>query len=182
MISMQQNLIPIGGALVCAGVGSVTDLRDRRIPNWLTCPATLAGLLLHGITQHWSGLGDSALAGLIAGGIALLFWLARGMGAGDVKLMTAVGCIAGLSSLPLLLLSISIAGAVFGLAFSAFRGRPLDTLSNTLALIAHHGRRGLTPHPTFNLGNLDSLRLPFALPVAAGCLFTLCFVAMEAPL
>jgi prepilin peptidase CpaA len=178
MITLQQQLISMGGALLCAVIGSIHDLRDRRIPNWVTGPAILAGLLLHGVIGHWSGLGYSALAGLIAGSAALVFWFAGGMGAGDVKLMTAIGCIAGLSSLHLLLFSIAIAGAVCGLALSVYHGRLRQTLSNVIALLLHHTRQGLKPHPELNLDNPGTLRLPFALPIAAGCLLMLCSVAL----
>ena len=91
----EQQLIFLGGSLLCAGIGSVTDVRERRVPNFVTGPAIVVGLMLHTIFGGWRGLGDSALAGLIAGGIFLVFFLAGGMGAGDVKLMAAVGCFAG---------------------------------------------------------------------------------------
>jgi prepilin peptidase CpaA len=176
MTTLQQQLIPTGGALFCAVIGSIHDLRDHRIPNWITGPAILAGLLLHSLTGRWSGLGYSALAGLVAGSFALVFWCAGGMGAGDVKLMTAVGCIAGWPSLHLLLLSIAIAGGVCGLMLSVYHKRLRQTLSNAIALLLHHSREGLKPHPELNLDNPGTLRLPFALPIAAGCLVTLCGV------
>ena len=81
MITSQWQLISMGGALLCAVIGSIHDLRERRIPNLLTGPAIVAGLVLHACVGHWSGLADSALGGLIAGGIALIFFVAGGMGA-----------------------------------------------------------------------------------------------------
>ncbi|MDP9050240.1 MAG: A24 family peptidase [Acidobacteriota bacterium] len=174
MITPLQQLIPMGGALLCAVVGSIHDLRDRRIPNWITGPAILGGLLLHGVTGHWSGLGESVLAGVIAGAVALVFWFAGGMGAGDVKLMAAVGCIAGLFDLHLLLFSIALAGGICGLALAVYHGRLRPTLSSAGSLLRHHLNHGLAPHPELNLNNPGTLRLPFALPIAAGCLATLC--------
>jgi prepilin peptidase CpaA len=53
-------------------------------------------------------------------------------------------------------------------------------LRNTAVVLAHHGRWGLKPHPELNLDNPRTLRLPFALPIAAGCLVTLCTLAWEA--
>ena len=178
----EQQLMFLGGSLLCAGLGSITDVRERRIPNLVTGPGIAAGLMLHTISGGWRGLGDSALAGAIAGGIFLIFFLAGGMGAGDVKLMTAVGCIAGLSSLPLVVISTAIAGGVFALAIGIYNRRLGETLRNVAALIQHHGRNGLTPHPELTLDNTRTLRLPFALPIAAGCLFTLCTLAWEARL
>jgi prepilin peptidase CpaA len=176
----EQQLMFTGGSLLCAGIGSVTDVRQRRIPNLLTGPAIAAGLMLHTVYGGWRGLGDSALAGSIAGGIFLVIFLAGGMGAGDVKLMTAVGCFAGLSPLPLVILATALAGGVLALAVSLFHGRLRETIHNVASLLQHHGRQGLKPHPELNLGNARTLRLPFALPIAAGCLFTLCTLAWEA--
>jgi len=177
MYALPQQLMFTGGSLLCASIGSVHDVRERRIPNAVTGPAILAGLMLHTISGGWAGLGDSALAGLIAGGIFLLFFLAGGMGAGDVKLMAAVGCFAGLAPLRMVVISTVIAGALFALAVGIYNGRLRETLRNVGALLVHHGQQGLKPHPDLNLTNTHTLRLPFALPIAAGCLFTLCTLA-----
>jgi len=177
---LPQQLMFTGGSLLCAGIGSVHDVRERRIPNLITGPAILAALLLHLIFAGWGGLLDSALAGLIAGAIFLVFFLAGGMGAGDVKLMAAVGCFVGLSPLSMVVLSTVIAGAVFALAVGLYNGRLRETLRNVGALLLHHGQQGLKPHPDLNLTNARTLRLPFALPIAAGCLFTLCTLAWQA--
>ncbi len=176
---LEQQLLFTGGSLLCACIGSVMDVRERRIPNLVTGPAVVAGLMLHAIYGGWRGLGDSALAGLIAGGIFLIFFLAGGMGAGDVKLMTAVGCIAGLSSLPVVAIATALAGGLFALAVCILHGRLRETLGNVAALLQHHGRKGLTPHPDLNLTNARTLRLPFALPIATGCLVAFCIVAWE---
>lgn len=180
MDSLQQQLLFTGGSLLCAGIGSIHDVRTRRIPNRFTGIAVAAGLLMHGIAGSWSGLEESALAALIAGGIFLLFCLSGGMGAGDVKLMAAVGSIAGLAPLRLLIISTAVFGGILALGVAIYHGRLRETLANAGVVLGHHGRRGLEPHPERNLANATALRLPFALPVAAGCLFTLCVLAWEA--
>jgi prepilin peptidase CpaA len=177
---LEQQVMFTGGSLLCASIGSVTDVRERRIPNLITGPAIIAGLLLHTIYGGWPGLGDSALAGMIAGGVFLIFFLAGGMGAGDVKLMAAVGCIAGLSPLYLVMISTAISGGVFALSISVYHGRLRETICNIAALLQHHGRLGLKQHPELNLGNDRTLRLPFALPIAAGCLITVCILVWQA--
>jgi prepilin peptidase CpaA len=78
-----------------------------------------------------------------------------------------------------LLLSIAIAGGVCALVLSVYHKRLRQTLSNVTALLLHHGHQGLKPHPELNLDNPGTLRLPFALPIAAGCLVTLCGLAFE---
>jgi prepilin peptidase CpaA len=156
-------------ALACALIGSGYDIREHRIPNLLTGTSIIAGLLLHGVMGGWSQVGSSALAGLIGGSVFALFYWAGGMGAGDVKLMIAVGCLMGLSPLRVMLLATSLSGAVFGLAIAIYKGRLRQTLTNVAAIMAHHGREGLTPHPELSLANSQTLRLPFALPIAVGC-------------
>jgi prepilin peptidase CpaA len=77
--------------LAVGGVAVVTDLRERRIPNWLTIPLLVAGVLFRGATEWGDGL-LSALSGMSVGfGIFFVLWLAGGSAAGDVKFMAAVG-------------------------------------------------------------------------------------------
>lgn len=76
-------------------VAVVVDLRSSRIPNWLTFPAMGFALAAHTWLTGVHGTLFS-LAGLGAGfGLLLLVYLAGGIGAGDVKLMAAVGAMVG---------------------------------------------------------------------------------------
>jgi prepilin peptidase CpaA len=178
--SIEQQILCVGVALTCAIAGSVFDLRERRIPNRLTAPAIAGGLVLHTAIASWRGLAESALAGVIAGVIFLIFYVAGGMGAGDVKLMAAVGCIESLRQLSTVLIATAVAGGIFAVAISAYHRRTRETLCNVGELLTHHCRYGLQPHPALNLSNQQVLRLPFALPVAAGCLYTFCSLAWSA--
>jgi prepilin peptidase CpaA len=82
------------GALVAVYItaAAVTDLRTRKIPNWLTVPAAIAGFLFHtftpdGIGPWWS------LAGFAVGFVVLLLpWILGGGGMGDIKMLAALGC------------------------------------------------------------------------------------------
>lgn len=78
---------------------SVDDLARRRISNWIPASACLSGLVLQVAAKGWHGL-VSALLGIAAGaGIFLIFYLAGGMGGGDVKLMAGFGAILGVPRL-----------------------------------------------------------------------------------
>jgi prepilin peptidase CpaA len=79
--------------------------------------------------------------------LCLIFFLAGGMGGGDVKLMTAIGCFAGLSALSLILPSAAICAAVFALALSIRHSRLQEMLRNVGELVLHHARRGVEKHP-----------------------------------
>jgi prepilin peptidase CpaA len=62
-----------------------------------------------------------------------------------------------------------IIGALFGVFVAVSRGQLGKTVSNTILLVQHHQRQGLEPHPELNLANAKTLRLPYALPIMAGC-------------
>ncbi len=166
-------------ALICASIASCYDLHSRRIPNWITGPAILTGLVLHLILGGVGQLGLSALTGLIAGGIFLLFFLAGGMGAGDVKLMAAVGCLAGMTHIAEILITTVLIGGLMGVILAIYRGRLRETLLNVSTLVQHHRAEGLTKHTEINVKNPATLRLPYAVPIAAGCLLTVFAAGME---
>jgi prepilin peptidase CpaA len=119
-------------------------------------------------------MASAALGGLIAGGVFAVFYLAGGMGAGDVKLITAVGCFAGLSAVAGILVGTALMGGVFAIALALYRHRLKDTFANMGKLMAHHGAAGLRPHPDLNIGNPGTLRLPYGLAIAAGAGLSFC--------
>jgi prepilin peptidase CpaA len=53
------------------------------------------------------------------------------------------------------------------------RGQLLHTLGNVATLAKHHRAAGLTPHPEINVKNTSTLRLPYGVAIAAGCMLTL---------
>lgn len=87
--------VPAIFAAVLGVAASTTDLRNRTVPNWLTCSGVLCGLLWYGATEGLRGAGFS-LAGAAVGFVSLLvFFLWGGMGGGDVKLAAAFGALVG---------------------------------------------------------------------------------------
>ncbi len=155
-------------ALICALAGAGFDVATRRIPNILTVPAMVLGLVLHGGMGGWRQLATAAVAGLICGFVFLLFHIAGGMGGGDVKLIAAVGCCSGLSLMAPLLLWTSLAGGVLAIGLALSHRRLKQTLVNVYALAVHHATAGLEPHNEFNISNPQALRLPYGLAIAAG--------------
>lgn len=156
-------------ASLCASAGAISDARSRRIPNVLTGTSIVFGLLLHLQTGGWRQMGMAAVAGLAGGAVFFIFFAVGGMGAGDVKLMAAISVIAGFGHLEALFLAIAFTGGVFALVLAISRGRLKATLANVASLIQHHARSGALPHPDLNLENPHALRLPYGVPIAAGC-------------
>ncbi len=166
-------------SLLCATISAVYDVRSRRIPNFITLPAIAFGLLLHGVFGGLRQLATAAAAGLICGLIFLVFYLAGGMGAGDVKLMTAAGCLAGLSLIQHLLVWTALAGGVMAIGVALYRRQLVATLHSTYAVLVHHKTMGFTPHAQFNVRNDRTLRLPYALAIMAGSALTLCLLVVQ---
>src|SRR5215831_17994976 len=78
--------------VVAAGV---YDILYRRIPNWLVASGLAVGIALNLFLFGWTGLKSSLLGIGLAMAVYFPLYLLRGMGAGDVKLMMAVGAIVG---------------------------------------------------------------------------------------
>jgi prepilin peptidase CpaA len=93
--------------------GAITDLRWRRIPNRLTVPALLLGLLMALLLHGIGGVADAAAASMLLSLPYVLLFAFAGGGAGDAKLMAALGSWLGLVNGVLVLLAVSIAGAAF---------------------------------------------------------------------
>jgi prepilin peptidase CpaA len=172
-MTLPKELLYLVAASVCAIIGAAFDVKSRRLPNLLTGPAFLIGLVLHLSLDGWHGLLTSFSAALICGVIFLVFYLAGGMGAGDVKMITAVGCIAGLPNISYLMVLTALAGGVMAVGLALMRGRLKETLFNVGALASHHAQSGLKPHPEHNVLNASTLRLPYGLAIAAGATITL---------
>ncbi len=165
------------GAAVCAAVAAAWDVRQGRIPNRLTYGAMVVGLFLRTVLEGWRGALDGLGAGLIGGGVFFLFFLVRGMGAGDVKLMAAVGVWSGMGvwsawgHLAVVMLASALAGGILALGYMIVRRRGFHTLRNLGTLFRYHLASGLAPHPEINLQNPQAIRIPYALAIAAGTFY-----------
>ena len=123
---------------VTAGVlvATIVDIRTRRIPNDLT--ATMAGIGLGLSATGISGLPVWASMLGFALGLALMMpgHLFGATGAGDVKLMAAVGAIVGPGLVITAFLFTAVAGGVLAVIVAARRQRLAATLAGTGRLVA----------------------------------------------
>jgi prepilin peptidase CpaA len=126
-------LAVVAGASVAA---ALIDLRTGRIPNPLTAALAVAGLGLAAL-----GLTSQSIAGALAGaavGFALLLpgYILGGTGAGDVKLLAALGIWLGPAGALMAFFYSAIAGGVLAVAHAAKRRRLATTLGRTARLVA----------------------------------------------
>lgn len=159
------------GALICAMIGAVSDIRAQRIPNWLTYGSLAAGLVVRTCFDSWRGLGQGAAGVLIGGGVFFLFFLVRGLGAGDVKLMAAVGAWLGVSHIALAMVYTAVAGGALAVTYMLFYRRVGSTVQNVGELVRFHLTSGIRPHPEVNLQDPGAIRVPYGLAIALGTLF-----------
>ncbi len=121
--------IVIGASLVAA----VFDARQKRIPNALTLPLLLLGVISSIFFGGLSGLAQSVgVCILLALPFVLLFIFANG-GAGDAKLMGAIGAWIGLEQGVRVLLCVVIAGIIMALAKAIIKGCLKRVLANIYA-------------------------------------------------
>jgi prepilin peptidase CpaA len=156
--------------LIVLAVATFTDLRSRRIPNWLVLPFMVSGIVisgwvhgLHGVEQSLAGLGLGALLFGILG-------LMGGMGMGDVKLCAAIGAWIGPSQMVVALVVTGFAGGIMALCWAAAGGFLGDLFKNTGNLIVGFKERGLRPHPELVLDNPLARKMPYAPAIAIGTL------------
>ncbi len=158
--------------LIVLGVATFTDLRSRRIPNWLVLPFLVAGIAVSGWFHGWHGVGQS-LAGVALGTLiyGFLFWMG-GMGAGDVKLCAAIGAWIGPDQLFIALVVTGMAGGIMVLCWAAFGGFLKDLFKGTGNLVFGWRERGQLTDPELVLSNPLRRKMPYAPAIAIGTLIS----------
>lgn len=157
--------------VILVALATRADVRTRRIPNLLVGPALALAVVAHATLGGWAGFTGSLAGLLVAGGLLLPGHLARWMGAGDVKLMAAVGAWLAWPLALTAVLAALVAGGVVSLVVAARRRVLTRTLHGAAAigwwtLSAPAGTGGPAPAGS-------GVRFPFAVAAAAGSLFAL---------
>ena len=151
-------------------VAVYTDFRWGKIRNWTTLPAVGLGLALSAAFYGWPGIVFSAEGLGLAVGISLVLSVfGRVMGAGDMKLLMAVGAMVGPKILIWALVYGVLTGGVaaIGVALAQKRlGRELRMLYSSLA-----GRAASVSPLDYQTS--QSARLPYAIPLAAGVVMSI---------
>jgi len=156
------------GAVAVAVVACVWDIRTRRIPNTLTLGGALLGVCVSLIDRGVSGFAFSIAGWGLGAALFLPFFAVRGMGAGDVKLMAAIGAWLGVQAVLWSVLYAAIAGGLLAMALSVYHGYLGQALSNLWGALLHWRTAGLSPVPGLTLTTARGPRLPYALPILAG--------------
>jgi prepilin peptidase CpaA len=157
----------------------VSDVRNRRIPNWLTVPVLGLGLLAHTVAGLAAGEGWSrlllSLGGFATGfGILFVLWLFGGGGGGDVKMMSALGAWLGATLTVQAFLASAAATVVIVLVLSFQAAIP-----RWASAVGRSGQ-GAVKRPTgscnpFKASSRPGRIVPYAVPLALGTWGVLAF-------
>jgi prepilin peptidase CpaA len=162
--------------LVLVTLAAGFDLAEKRIPNWITYTGVLLGFALGIITGGWAGFGIAALGFLVGFLPLLLMYSGGGLGAGDVKLMGAVGALLGYPLAINAVLGTFLAGGFFAAVILLWQGRLFGILKFCvsklwgLVYLPHVAE----PMPQYK----DSF--PFGVAIAAGTYITIASVVVGA--
>lgn len=153
---------------------SLSDTLWRKIPNIITFPAMITGLLYHGFSGGLKGLLFS-IEGIGLGiTFLIVFYILSGMGAGDVKLMGAAGSFLGPKGIFIAFLCTALTGGLIALGVIIFRPSVKATAINVFEMtkIFWHTRRLNLPE------GLKAKRVPYGPAIAVGSIIAI-FSTME---
>jgi len=174
--------LPFAILTVIFVLSTITDIQEHKIPNVLSLGGILIGLTYMSFSQGIDGLVFS-LQGMGLGFLLFLpFYLLRGMAAGDVKLMAAVGAFVGPSLIVSAVAGTLISGAVLALAYAIYIGGA----STLLQRYGSMARVMLTTHqityfkPTEN--DAGNTRFPYAAAIFVGTYLGIWWVNQSMPL
>ena len=152
-------------------VAAIIDIRIQKIPNILTFPAIVVGLTYHSVANGLSGFIFSS-EGLAMGiAIFLIPYMMGGMGAGDAKLMGAVGAMIGPKGVMIACLFTAIVGGVYALIVLLFNMQYLKGFITRSAITvkAFAFTRNFIPIPADE--SEKNPRLCYGIAIAIGTLF-----------
>jgi prepilin peptidase CpaA len=156
--------------VVLALAAGWTDWRTRRIPNWLTVPAFLLGIAVNAYVGRWQGAKAALLGAGLGLAVLLPFVLLRALGAGDWKLVGALGAWLGPARLAAVLILAIFAAGILAVGMVIWKKRVRRTLRNIGHMLASLFTLHL-PGPELSLDNPESTKVPFGVAVAVAVVF-----------
>jgi prepilin peptidase CpaA len=170
----------VAALLITVIAAAMFDMRSRRIPNGVSVAGALMGIGLNAFLADSASGAWFALKGLLLGfGVYFVLYLLRAMGAGDVKLMGAVGSLVGPANWFAIFIITAIVGGAMGLLLVLVKGRLKSTLFNVGFILSEmkHGRPAYLAREELDVKSKKALGLPHGAVIAVGSIF---FLALSA--
>jgi prepilin peptidase CpaA len=128
---------------------------------------------MHGLIGGWAGVLFAASGWAVGLALFLPLFFLKGMGAGDVKLLAGIGAWLGPMGAVWTGLYGAIAGGLMALVVALARGYMKTAVRNVWMMVRLWSIAGVQPVEGLTLASDAGVRLPYALPLAAGALLTL---------
>jgi len=161
--------------LALLGWAAIIDLRERRIPNWLTFGLILSGLLRCVISPTPVLDAGAAVAGMFAGAaIPLVLFILGALGGGDVKLMAGLGAWVGVRQSITIFIVECLVGALLVLVQAIIQGRLVSLVRNSALLATSISQQGVGSSAELGKECRSVDRpLPFAVPTLIATLLVM---------
>jgi prepilin peptidase CpaA len=147
-----------------------TDLQWRKIPNWLTFPSMICGMAYCVFVNGIPGFFFSFLGLMVGIGLLFVVHITTGMGAGDVKLMGAIGCFLGPKNILYICLFSCIFGLLYAIIYVIFQKNAKAFFARyglMMKILLLTGKISYAPPPPGE----KSYKIYFAIPIALGTIF-----------
>jgi prepilin peptidase CpaA len=164
------------GLVLTVAFAAAFDVGTRRIPNFITVGGVAVALVL----RLSSGGVDALVGGLLGALLAFLLtfplFMLKGMGGGDVKLLTAVGAFLGPYSTFVALLATALVGGVLAVVVSFRRKRLGSSLSGTVTVVKGLALKAVSGGEVDAVPTLETrnaVTVPYGVAIAVGAVIGL---------
>lgn len=144
---------------------AITDISNKKIYNIQTYSAMSFGLVLGFAFGGWHGILTSLLGMLTGLALLFFFYMAGSVGAGDVKLLGAIGALKGTTFVLWTMFYTGLVGGIMALSIIIWKGTVRITLKN----LVHYLRHPLQTQEDDE--GRDQQYLPYGLAISSGCLW-----------
>jgi prepilin peptidase CpaA len=166
--------VPVLVVMIATAVAGIIDVRRFRVPNVVTLPLVVSGIIYHAAVHGTAGAVSSGLGALFGIVVLVVPYLLGGMGSGDVKLLAGVGAWLGLPMTVYVFMIAALAGFAYALVVAARHGgiRRAASAAMILMMQLRNVSRHLVPTEQIEsvVGQTERRRrlVPFAAMIAVG--------------
>jgi prepilin peptidase CpaA len=166
---------PWGIALAATAVAAISDMRTRRIPNLLTFPMLFSGLLVSLLPGNTISFQEALLGCLVLGVPYFFLFVFAGGGAGDAKMMGAIGAWVGFTGSIPVLVGVALSGGVLAIGYALIRRRFAAVSGNLRAMATGAALMTFCRVPLANAQAIlpeqqKMLTMPYGLAILCGTL------------